>query len=542
VTTAQAFALDAFWATNTGRARDHNEDAIGGTPLDYPAAATRGYLFIVADGMGGHNAGEVASNEAAKRVYQRYYADGEPDVFRSLERIMRATNDQLYQQAQANPAQRGMGTTMTTFVIKDNHLTAAHVGDSRLYLIRGGKIEQVTHDHSWVEEQVRAGVLTRLQAESHPQRNVITRALATTPDVRVDPFNLDLQVGDILVFCSDGLNTEVGDPQIAALATKATSAEVAVGRLIQLANENGGEDNISVGVIRVLEAAAAPIAAAATAVPVAAPNAAPRKAPILPIIGGIAALVVVVGVVVAFGSSLMPPKPPAVATLASTPTQVIPTVTPISAVAGQPAAPVSRPTAVEPITQSVATAILAPIAGATSTLMPTSTPAPSATARPPTLLVGGRGAATPTPPPQGAPPGPAKVAAPLLLAPPPNETVKGRITVQWQAVDLPPGAAYEVVWWRPDADPNTAKGFAPPTTATTQAINTTALDLPSGQTFIWAVLVVQTNPFARLVPPAEANHRPLVFKCSEKCDSCTTTDPVTGETKTEPCNCKLICD
>jgi len=149
---------------------------------------------------------------------------------------------------------------------------------------------------------------------------------------------------------------------------------------------------------------------------------------------------------------------------------------------------------------------------------------------------------TSTPASKSPPPGPAKVAAPLLLEPPANETVKGRITVKWQAVDLPPGAAYEVVWWRPDADPNTAKGFAPPTTATTQEIDTTALGLDTGQTFIWAVLVVQTKPYGRLLPLAEANHRPLVFKCAEKCDKCSTTDPVTGAAKTEPCNCQLFCD
>ncbi len=252
--------FEAFWGTDPGRSRDHNEDAISGTPPDYAQAATRGHLFVVADGMGGHNAGEIASNEAIKRVYSRYYADADPDLYRSLERAMRTANNELFQQAQADPAQHGMGTTMTAALIQGNHLTVAHVGDSRLYLIRGGKIELVTHDHSWVEEQVRAGVLTRLQAESHPQRNVITRALATGPDVRVDREERDLQPGDVLVYSSDGLNTEVGDAQIAAHATKAASAAEAVQRLIQLANDNGGEDNISVGVIRVLEATGTPAA------------------------------------------------------------------------------------------------------------------------------------------------------------------------------------------------------------------------------------------------------------------------------------------
>jgi hypothetical protein len=98
------------------------------------------------------------------------------------------------------------------------------------------------------------------------------------------------------------------------------------------------------------------------------------------------------------------------------------------------------------------------------------------------------------------------------------------------------------VWWLPGEDPNTAKGFGSPTTATAQEINTTALGLNSDQTFFWAVLVVKPAPYTRLIPPAEADRRPLVFKCSEKCDRCTTTDPVTGDAKTEPCNCQLICD
>jgi len=506
----KALTLDAFWATDVGRARDHNEDAIGGPLPDAPTAA-RGHLFIVADGMGGHNAGEVASNEAAKRVYQRYYSDGEANVFRSLERIMGRVNDELYQQAQANPAQRGMGTTMTAFVIKDNHLTAAHVGDSRLYLIRGGKIEQVTHDHSWVEEQVRAGELTRLQAESHPQRNVITRALATAPDVRVDPFELDLQAGDILVFCSDGLNTEVGDPQIAALATKATSAEVAARRLIELANDNGGEDNISVGVIRVLEAAAAPVAAA-TAVPVAAAAAAPRKTPLVPIIGGIAALVIVIGGFVIFGHSLVPPPTTSAVTLpTNTSAPVVPTVTQNPAVAGQPTAPGSRPATTEPITRTVAVTTTASVVSATSTLMPTVAPAPSATPKP-----AAGGAKTPTPTSKAAPANPTIAAAPILLGPPDKETVTDRTTFRWQAVELPPGAAYEVVWWQKDAHPDTAVGFASPTMETFREVDIAAYAaqkaLPANQAVRWTVIVVTEEPsYKRITFPSARSYRELTY-------------------------------
>lgn len=242
--------MEVFWGTDVGRVRDHNEDAIGGAYEDDPPAMARGRLFLVADGQSEYVAGEVASSESAKRVYQRYYADGEPDIHRSLERIFRTTNDALYQQAQENPAQRGMCTTMTAVVIKDNRLFVAHVGNSRLYLIRNGRIVQVTSDHSWVQEQVRAGMLTWQQAEEHPQRNLLTRAIGRAPDVRVDQYERELFPGDILILCSDGLTEEVGDAQIAALAIKSPSAENAVRRLIELANDNGGEDNISVCVIR----------------------------------------------------------------------------------------------------------------------------------------------------------------------------------------------------------------------------------------------------------------------------------------------------
>jgi serine/threonine protein phosphatase PrpC len=243
--------LDVAWGSHPGVARGYNEDAIQGTPVDQPPSS-RGYLYLVADGMGGHNAGEVASAGAAKLIYEGYYADADPSVHRSLDRVVRLANAELYAQAQANPAQHGMGTTLTGVVIQGDRAYIAHVGDSRLYRVRGGRAEQLTQDHSWVAEQVRAGVLSPDQAEVHPQRNVITRALATAPDVKVDHSDVDLQVGDVLVLCSDGLSTEVGDSQIAALTTKAATAQEAVQKLIKLANDNGGEDNISVAVIRLL--------------------------------------------------------------------------------------------------------------------------------------------------------------------------------------------------------------------------------------------------------------------------------------------------
>lgn len=494
--------LDAFWGSDPGRARDHNEDAITGTAPDHEAAA-RGCLFIVADGMGGHNAGEVASREAIQRVYDRYYADTEPDVFRSLEQAMRVTNNELYQEAQSNPTQHGMGTTMTAAVIKDDHLTVAHVGDSRLYLIRGGKIEQVTHDHSWVEEQVRAGVLTRQQAESHPQRNVITRALATGPDVRVDAFERDLRAGDILIFGSDGLTTEVDEAQIAAVAAGAATAQEGVQRLIQLANDNGGEDNISVGLIRVLDPAATPLSAGSatqTATTAVAPRlSVPRSLPLLPLIGGVVALIVIVAALVLIAGR---------GSRTTGGTKV--TVAPVTPAAGLPTSTPNAP-AGERLPPATAAGTATPgAAQPTVTLAPTSAAAQTTT-NPARLVIGK--AATPSPEPKGAPAAADTVPAPVLVEPPRDETVKGQTTFRWEPVVLPAGAAYEVVWWRPDEDPANARGFAP---AAAQTWLTTDLDghgLQPDQVFYWTVLVVRTTPvYRRLQTASIANGRLLAYK------------------------------
>jgi len=490
--------LDAFWGTDPGRARDHNEDAITGTALDHPAAEARGRLFIVADGMGGHNAGEVASSEAIQRVYDRYYADTESDVFRSLEHALRVTNNELYQEAQSNPTQHGMGTTMTAAVIKDTHLTVAHVGDSRLYLIRGGKIEQITHDHSWVEEQVRAGVLTRLQAESHPQRNVITRALATGPDVRVDAFERELQAGDTLVFGSDGLTTEVDEAQIATVAAGAATAQDGVQRLIQLANDNGGEDNISVGLIRVLDPAATPSPtgiATQTATTAVAPRlSVPRSLPLLPLIGGIVALIVIVAALALIASGR---------TRATGGTKV--TVAPVTPALGLPTSTPNAP-AGEQLPPATAAGTATPgAAQPTVTLAPTAAPSP-------TRFAAGK-ATTPTPDPKGAPAAADSVPAPVLVEPPRDETVKGQTTFRWEPVVLPAGAAYEVVWWRQDEDPGNARGFAPPTTQTSLTTDLEGHGLQPDQVFYWTVLVVRTTPtYRRLQTAAIANGRSLAYK------------------------------
>lgn len=435
--------LEAAFATHPGVARAHNEDAIWVTPLNHPQVATRGCLMVVADGMGGHNAGEVASQAAVRGVFERYYADTESDIHRSLDNAVRRTNAELFNQAQANPAQRGMGTTLTAAVIKDNRLYWAHVGDSRLYLIRGGQAEQLTQDHSWVEEQVRAGVLTRLQAESHPQRNVITRALATNPDVKVDHGERELAAGDVLVLCSDGLNTEVGDAQIAAHATKAATPQEAVNRLIQLANDNGGEDNISVAVVRLGEGAVAGAASGVAATTPAMPQKTRSRAPILAAVAliGVVALALVAVLVVLPGISPTP-EPVAYPSATANAQNVQPTAT-LAPLVGMPpgvgiqtAMPtLATPTAAgQPGEAIQPTATLAPLPTATDTPAPRRvTPTPR----------NARERATATPSPR-------RVPMPVLGDPNGSTESGPTVTFNWQSGGYEPGLSegYAVLVWK----------------------------------------------------------------------------------------------
>ena len=257
---AQPFVLRIAQLSDVGRVRDHQEDACGVfKPSDPALLARRGELFVVADGMGGHNAGEVASQLALNELQQAYYTDANPDIQASLAQALQTANAAIYQLSRADARQMGMGTTAALAVVHNQDVFVSNVGDSRVYLIRGGQITQITRDHSWVDEQVRAGVLTPEQARSHPQRNIITRALGTGPAVEPDFYTGNLQLGDVLVLCSDGLTGHVADQEILLIAGE-NPPNVAAQRLIDLANERGGSDNITAIVVR-----AEPLAAAAPA-------------------------------------------------------------------------------------------------------------------------------------------------------------------------------------------------------------------------------------------------------------------------------------
>ncbi len=233
--------------TDPGRIRDHNEDyVLAERPDDAIVLSAKGTLLVVADGMGGHQAGEVASEKAAQVVRRKYYgAGGSPDPARRLLWAVQVASLEVYQLARANPAQAGMGTTVVAAAVIGNQAHVASVGDSRAYLVRGNSITQITADHSLVAAQVEAGILTPEQARAHPQRNVVTRALGANPTVQVDMRSVALMPGDALVLCSDGLTEHVPDAVLLGVVSS-HSAEQAADKLVELANAAGGSDNISV--------------------------------------------------------------------------------------------------------------------------------------------------------------------------------------------------------------------------------------------------------------------------------------------------------
>ena len=230
--------------TDVGRMRDHNEDdyEIG----EGPQTDHLGTLMIVCDGMGGHAAGEVASSLGVRTIMAHYYEHaGDTGRDETLRHAFETANLQIHSEGRGT-----MGTTGVAALFSGNTLLIANVGDSRAYLIRNGEIRQISRDHSLVEEQVAAGIITAEQARTLHYRNVITRALGYQVEVIVDLFELPLADGDTVVLSSDGLHGLVGDSEIAELATAEPLAE-SPDRLIELANERGGNDNITVVIARV---------------------------------------------------------------------------------------------------------------------------------------------------------------------------------------------------------------------------------------------------------------------------------------------------
>jgi protein phosphatase len=230
--------------TDTGRARSANEDSYW----------VRSPLFVLADGMGGAQAGEVASKTAVDVFSQQGGLPDGPGTYEErLAGLVERANVQVFAQAQSDEQFAGMGTTLTVAYVGEDDLAIAHVGDSRFYVLRDGELTQLTDDHSLVGELVRRGQISAEEAEDHPQRSIITRALGIEGEVVVDHFSWPVRDGDVFLLCSDGLTGMVPDARVAELIGAAPDLSTAATRLIAAANEAGGRDNITVILFRVEE-------------------------------------------------------------------------------------------------------------------------------------------------------------------------------------------------------------------------------------------------------------------------------------------------
>lgn len=243
--------VKAHGLTHVGRQRQHNEDAF--------LVEDEAGLFLVADGMGGHAAGEIASRIAVDSISEFILHTKEDDgtwphaydenFKRSTNRLMaavRLANSRVLEAMRKDVRLRGMGTTVVACLAEEDTISFAHVGDSRAYLIRAGEISRITNDHSWVFEQVQAGMLTEQEAEKHPLRNVITRALGGALQVTPDASEIEIREGDVYLLCSDGLTGMVPETEILRLVTSTKGdIEKACQQLIDAANEHGGLDNVT---------------------------------------------------------------------------------------------------------------------------------------------------------------------------------------------------------------------------------------------------------------------------------------------------------
>jgi serine/threonine protein phosphatase PrpC len=251
-------ALEIVLRTDPGMVRGHNEDAVFANP-------NQGFV-ILADGMGGYNAGEVASGMAtmllstelesafaAKPPHEIDRASGQSLARRYILDKMAMTNSAIYKSAESQPQYAGMGTTLVMALFCDDQVTVAHIGDSRLYRLRGETFSAITRDHSLLQEQIDSGMISAEEAKFSQNKNLVTRALGVDPEVETEIHEYPVLPGDIYLLCSDGLNDMVEDEEIhLTLQMLAANLELAATQLIQMANDNGGRDNVSVILVKVL--------------------------------------------------------------------------------------------------------------------------------------------------------------------------------------------------------------------------------------------------------------------------------------------------
>lgn len=245
--------IDYASLSDTGRVREKNEDSCGGfVPEDDAAHREKGALFIVADGMGGHRGGEIASGIAVKTIGDGYYQSTLDDPVQALIEAFQAANTSILNRATLDETLLGMGTTCTAIAMRNGNAYFAHVGDSRAYLFRAGEIRQITHDHSLVGEMVRSGIISDEDARVHPKRHVITRSLGVQETIAADTPEspLPIEKDDTFVLCSDGLTTYAEETDIKSALENGDPAQ-ACRKMVDLANSRGGRDNITVVVVTV---------------------------------------------------------------------------------------------------------------------------------------------------------------------------------------------------------------------------------------------------------------------------------------------------
>jgi len=242
--------LESFAMTDIGSRRQVNQDYVY---CSDDAVGLLPNLYIVADGMGGHKAGDFASRYSVSEFEKEIKEQKARTIIGSMEGAVRLVNERLLKEAEAEPEYQGMGTTFVAACITQESLYVLNIGDSRLYLLsEKGTIRQITQDHSLVEEKILRGEIERKDAKNHPEKNVITRALGAAEQVVPDFFEVELEAGDYVLLCSDGLTNMVEDINIKEIVLqKDTSLEEKAEKLIDLANENGGKDNISLVLVHI---------------------------------------------------------------------------------------------------------------------------------------------------------------------------------------------------------------------------------------------------------------------------------------------------
>jgi protein phosphatase len=246
------YVIRAVLRTDVGLVRSENQDfGTYTTQSEEKENHAAGRLLVVADGMGGHRGGATASRLAAETIKAQFLGSESEDIERSLREALTRANSRIFHEAQANPDLRGMGTTTSALAVRGDHAWFAHVGDSRIYLVREDDIRQLTEDHSLVATMVREGLLTPQEAETHPRRNVLQRSMGVADDVEIDvrgPF--PLRAGDTFILCSDGLHGLVKEPELKDIVTQHT-IEQAADEFLRRALERGAPDNVTVIVARV---------------------------------------------------------------------------------------------------------------------------------------------------------------------------------------------------------------------------------------------------------------------------------------------------